>query len=150
MAFITNKLKSKNCIWTRTSLDSKVVRKNNSKKQLYCRPCLTRRDNICCQQVLKRNNFTSFRTGETFNIFHQLNYKSSHLIYLPQCRICQLQYVGKSESSFSIWLHNQRKDSQNKNPILVCKHFKNSNHNFQRDAKFTLIGQITKTFTTTE
>ena len=25
-------------------LDGKVVRKNNSKKQLYCRPCLTRRD----------------------------------------------------------------------------------------------------------
>ena len=28
--------------------------------------------------------------------------------------------------------------------------FKNSNHNFQRDAKLALIEQITKTFTTTK
>ena len=54
-------------------LDGKVVRKNNTKKQLYCRLCLTRRDHICFQQVLKTNTFTSYRTGETF---HQLNCKS--------------------------------------------------------------------------
>ena len=54
-------------------LDGKVVHKNNSKKQLCCRPCLNRRDSICCQQVLKTNTFTSCRTGETFKIFHQSN-----------------------------------------------------------------------------
>ena len=79
-------------------LDSKAVRKNNSKKQLYCRPCITRRDNICCQQVLKTNIFTSYRTADMFNIFHQLKCKRSYLIYLLQCRICQQQYVGKSET----------------------------------------------------
>ena len=133
-------------IGSKKMLDGKVVRKNISKKQLYCRPCLTRRDNICCQQVLKTNTFTSYRTGETFKIFHQLNCKSSHLIYLLQCQISQLQYVSKSETSFNIRLNNHRKDSKH----LACKHFQNSNHNFQRDAKFTLIEQITKSFTTTE
>ena len=137
-------------IGSKKILDGKVVRKNNSKKQLCCRSCHTRRDNICCQQVLKTKTFTSYRTGETFKIFHQLNCKSSHLIYLLQCGICQLQYVGKSEASFNIRLKNHRKDSKNKNPILACKHFQNSNHNFQRDAKFTLTAQITKSFTTTE
>ena len=77
-------------IGSKKILDGTVVHKNNSKKQLYCRPCLTRRDNICCQQVLKTNTFTSYRTGETFKIFHQLNCKSSHLIYLLQCQISQL------------------------------------------------------------
>ena len=122
------------------------MRKNISKKQLYCRPCLTRRDNICCQQVFKTNTFTSYRTGETFKIFHQLNCKSSHLIYLLQCRITQQQYVSKTETSFNIRLNNHRKDSKH----LACKYFQNSNHNFQRDAKFTLTEQITKSFTTTE
>ena len=137
-------------IGSKKMLDGRVVRENNSKKQLYCRPCLTRRDNICCEQVLKTNTFTNYRTGETFKIFHQLNCKSSHLIYLLQCRICQLQYVGKSETSFNIRLNNHRKDSKNKNTILACKNFQKSNHNFQRDAKFALIEQITKSFTTTE
>ena len=41
-------------------------------------------------------------------------------------------------------LNNHRND-----PILAWKHFKNSNHNFQRDAEFTLTERITKTFTTT-
>ena len=67
-----------------------------------------------------------------------------------QCRICQLQYVGKSETYFNIRLNNHRNDSKNKNPILARKHFQNSNHNFQRDAKFTLIEEITKSFTTIE
>ena len=58
--------------------------------------------------------------------------------------------VVKSETSFNIRLNNHRKDSKNKNPILACKHFQNSNHNFQRDAKFTLIEQIVKNFTTIE
>ena len=76
--------------------------------------------------------------------------KSSHLIYLLQCRICQLHYVDKSETSFNVRLSNHRKDGKNKNPVLACKDFQNSNHYFQRDAKFTLIEQIPKTFTTTE
>ena len=131
-------------------LDGKIVRKNNSKKEPYCRPCLTRRDTICCQDVLKRNTFISYRTGETFKFFHQLNCKSSHLIYLLQFRICQLQCVGKIEASFNIRLNNHSKDSKNKNPILACKYFQNSNHNIQRDVKFTLIEQITKTFITAD
>ena len=73
-----------------------------------------------------------------------------YLIYLLQCRICQLQYVGKSDTSFDIKLNNHKKDSKNRNPILACKHFRNSNQNFQRDAKFSLVEQITKTFTATE
>ena len=40
---------------------------------------------------------------------------------------------------FNTRLNNHRRDSKNRNPILVCKHFQNTNHNFQRDAKFTLI-----------
>ena len=120
-------------------LDGIVVRKNMSKKQLCCRPYLTRKGNMCCPHVLKTNTFTRYEAGETFQFFHQLNCKSSHLIFLLPCQICQLQYVGKSEISFSIRLNNYRKDSKKKDPILAGKHLQNSNHNFQRDAKFTII-----------
>ena len=68
-------------------------------------------------------------------IFDQLNCKRSSLIYLLQCRFRQLQYVDKSETSFYIRLNNHRKDRKNKNAILACKYFQNSNHNFQRDGE---------------
>ena len=55
---------------------------------IYCRPCITRRDNIYCQQVVKTNTFT--RTYKTFKKFCQLDCKFSHLIYSLQLRICQL------------------------------------------------------------
>ena len=41
------------------TVDGKVKRIYNNKKQLYVRPCLTRGDNICSQLVLKTNAFTS-------------------------------------------------------------------------------------------
>ena len=146
-------MKSKNLgdlIGSKEILDGKVQRMHNNKKQLYCRPCLAGRYNICSQQVLKTNIFSSYRTGETFKVFYQLNRKISHLIYLIQYRICQQQYVGKSETSLNIRLNNHRKDSKNKNPILACRHFQNLNHNSQRNEGFTLTEQIAKTFTTME
>ena len=76
-------------------LDGKIVRKNNRNKQLYYRPCLTRRDNVCCQQVLKTNTFTSYRSVEPFKIFHQLNYTSSHVVCLLQCRIVSYNMLVK-------------------------------------------------------
>ena len=81
-------------------LENKVVHKNNCKKQPLCRTCLTGRDNICCPQVLKTNIFKNYRTVKMFKIFHQLICKSSYLIHLLQYQICQLQYLGISETSF--------------------------------------------------
>ena len=43
-------------------------------------------------------------------IFHDLNCKSKLLKYLMECRICRIQYIGKSETEFNIRLNNHRKD----------------------------------------
>ena len=132
--------------------NNKVIRSNNMKRkqQLYCSPCKTRRDNLCCQQVVRTNTFTSYRTGETYKIFHQVNCKSQGIIYLLQCKICSIQYIGKSETPFNIRLNNHRKDSKKKDSIVACTHFQKENHQFQRDAKFTIIEKVTKNCTTSE
>ena len=102
--------------------------------------------------MIKTEIFSSYKTGETYHIFHQLNCKSFGIIYLLQCQICLLQYIGKSETPFNIRLNNHRKDAKDtksKNNILACKHFQEPNHEFQRHAKFTLIEKITKKFAST-
>ena len=127
--------------------NKKITRPKATKKQGSSSACRTRADNLCCPQIVKTKTFTSFRTGETFKIFHQLNCKSHSIIYLLQCQICLIQYVGKSETTFNLRLNNHRKDARDrksKNIILACKHFQDPNHDFQRDAKFTLIEKITK------
>ena len=81
---------------------------------------------------------------EKHKIFHQLTCKSQGIIYLLQCRICFIQYVGKSEAIFNLRFKNHRKDSKKKDAILACTHFQKSDHIFQQDAKFVLIEQIRK------
>ena len=54
-----------------------------------------------------------------------------------------LQCVGKSKTHL-IYECNHRKDSKTKISTSTCQHFKASNYNFQRDAKITLIEEITK------
>ena len=125
---------------------NKVVHKNTKQpKQVgHCSPCLSRMNNLCCKQLKQTKTFQSYRTKQTSQVFHNLTCKSENLIYLLQCRICQLQYVGKSETPFNIRLSNLEKDAKLQASILWWKHFNNQNHNFQQHAEFTLIEQIKK------
>ena len=100
-----------NCTTTKQQSNTK---KKEEKKLLFCNPCYTRQDNICIQQEEKRSIFKSYKTGKTHKIFHELTYKSQAIIYLLQCSICFIQYVGKSEIAFNLQLNNHRKDSKNK------------------------------------
>ena len=93
--------------------------------------------------------FQSYRTKQTSQVFHNLTCKSESLIYLLQCHICQLQYVGKSETPFNIRLSNLGKDAKLQASVLSWKRFNNQNHNFQH-AEFTLIEQIKKQRTAEE
>ena len=83
-------------------------------------------------------------------LFHNLACKSENLIYLLQCRICQIQYIGKSGTPFNIRLNNHRKDAKSQASILPCKHFNEQNCNSQQHAEFTLTEQIKKQTTTEE
>ena len=59
-----------------------------------------------------------------------------------ECRICRIQYIGKSETEFNIILNNYRKDVNRQNAPQADQHFKLPNHNFNQHARFTLIEQL--------
>ena len=71
--------------------------------------------------------------------------KIQWIIYLLERILWNLQYVGKSETSFSIILSNHRKDVSNPKAIPACVHFRKEGHHSIQHAKFTLIYQLTKT-----
>ena len=85
-----------------------------------------------------------------FKIFCKLNCKSSSVIYLMECTLCKIQYVGKVETPFNIRLNNHRKDVDGNNPkaIPASIHFKQPCHNFNKQSKFTLIKQVSNTINT--
>ena len=51
----------KEIIGSNKILNNKVIRKKKAeKKHLFCSPCYTRRNNLCCQQVEKTSVFKSY------------------------------------------------------------------------------------------
>ena len=54
-----------------------------------------------------------------------------------ECTICKLQYVGKSE-----WPINIRNDVFRTDGLDCDKHFQETGHNFDKNAKFTIIEEL--------
>ena len=82
---------------------------SKSKKHIvkYCRPCNVK-GSQCCQQVNFTNTFICNVTNREYKIFHETTCKSKYVVYLLECMVCNLQYVGKSETQFNIRLNNYR------------------------------------------
>ena len=77
-----------------------------------------------------------------FNKHHKISCKGNYVIYLLECLLCKIQYVGKSETPFHIRLNSRRKDIKNPHPIEEYKHFNNWNHVFHKRGKLVLIEQL--------
>ena len=78
--------------------------------------------NLCWNQLASTTAFISQKTIRKFKIYHKVNCKSEHVIYLMECTLCNKQYVGKTETAFNIRLSNHRKDTKSQNAILVYRH----------------------------
>ena len=113
--------------------NNKVVRKQKPMlKSGSCKPSLSRTNNLCYKQVVPTTTFKSKVTLKTYQIFYQLNCKSSYIIYLLKCLKFQLQYNGKSGTEFNIRLNNHRKDVTRKDSIPASNHFDIEGHNFNQ------------------
>ncbi|CAH3171643.1 unnamed protein product, partial [Porites lobata] len=100
-----------------------------------------------CKGINKTTTFTSSNNNKTFKIFHSVNCQSSWVIYIIECNICNLQYIGKSGTPFNLRLNNHR--NHIKKGISSCgltEHFLHNKrtHNFDNDVIITIIEQIRK------
>ena len=112
-----------------------------------CSPCLSHGRNKCCKQMVSTDHFTNRKTGKKFFIHHNLNCRSSKVIYLIECTLCNNKpYVGKSEPPSNLRTNNHRNDAKKADSIPVDKHFfENKDHDFEKHAKITLIEQLRNT-----
>ena len=130
-------------IGQKTLMNNKVIRKREEERTNgQCKPCNSRRFNLCCQQIRNTKTFRSTQTKKDYKIFHLMNCKSNNVIYLLECNLCPMQYIGKSEWPMNIRLNKHRNDVRRTDAIDVCKHFNQATHNFNKNAKITIIEQI--------
>ena len=122
--------------------NSKVIRQQRHNIIRRCKPCTEDRTKKCCKQVNDTSIFKSATTGKEFKIFHETNCQSNNIIYLMECSICNIQYVGKTQTSLEKRINGHRSDAKCKrDPITADLHFRLPGHDFNRDAKFTIIEQ---------
>lgn len=87
---------------------SSKLRSKSAKDKAYtergCEPCNKPR----CSWCLLMGKTTTFigtnQADRTFDILHTVNCQSAVVIYIIECRICKLQFVGKSETAFNLRL----------------------------------------------
>ena len=107
------------------SLRDQLVRAEVSSKKPHevgqCRIC---GDGRCytCDQVQYTQTFTSRTTGEVFTIFCNLNCKTTNVIYILECGVCGLQYVGESKQPFHKRMNGHRSDLRVKPNLPLSRH----------------------------
>ena len=122
--------------------NSKVVRQKKTNCTKRCQPCTVDRAKKCCKQIKDTTMFKSSVTGKEYQIYHDGNCQSENIVYLMECSICNIQYVGKTQTSLERRINGHRSDTKCKlEPIAADMHFRLPGHDFNRDAKFTVIEQ---------
>ena len=73
---------------------------------------------LSSQQIIATTTFESAQTKEKRIIHHKVSCKNNYVIYILECLLCKIKYIGKSETPFYIKL-NQKKDIKN---LTLSKH----------------------------
>ena len=89
------------------SLRDRLVRSrfvNETPQNLIPKGCRACERTKCswCKKINQTTTFTSPNNNKTFTIFHTMDCQSSWIIYIIECNICKLQYIGKSETAFNL------------------------------------------------
>ena len=85
----------------------------------------------------------SQQTKRTFNVLHKLTCKTQYVIYLMECILCKIQYIGKSKTHFDLRLNNHNKDVIDVKAISACNHFKIHAHNFMKGHRNCCVCNVT-------
>ena len=88
-------------IGSHTIKNGRVVFKAHSKsRKRNCELCNTSKPSLWWKQVIgTTSTFQSYQKQEPYTIFHKFNGKSKSIIYLMECALWKVQYVGKAETA---------------------------------------------------
>ena len=122
-----------------------------NQEQGYCKKCQKKRCEVC--KVLVETNSFSDRNGQNAFVIKsgELNCDSQFVVYLVQCRTCDIQYVGSASTKFRLRLNNYKACSRkflSGNAVpqeSFHAHFHAEGHNGINDWQFTLIDKATDT-----
>ena len=79
---------------------------------------------MTCKHIQCTHKFSSTHTGEEFIIYC----KTENIIYLLECAICDLQYIGETKQQLSKRLNGHRSDANCKPDLPLSRHLRSTGH----------------------
>jgi tripartite motif-containing protein 2/3 len=83
---------------------------------------------MTCKNIQCTQKFSSTHTGEKFIIYYNANCKTENIIYLLECAICGLQYIGETKQQLSKRLNGHRNDANCKHDLPLSRHLRSTGH----------------------
>lgn len=121
----------------RSIRDHLINSKIGTKPQIGCRPCGKGRCKVC-----KHMQTTTVAESTHSNFKHKisgaLDCDSNNVIYLLECGVCNMQYVGQTDTPFRIRFNNHRSHVRSLPGLPLSKHVALKDHNFE-GIKVTLL-----------
>ena len=94
-------------------------------------PCESKRC-LTCQHIRSGTSVQSTVSGRTFRVHATANCKTSNVVYLIECSLCHVQYVGETRNALHIRMNGHRGDIYHRRlDKPVSAHFNSSDHNLQ-------------------
>ena len=120
---------------------------NVEKSEGGCGPCGSEKCRVC--NVIKTTDHFSDADGRSYQIRSntRLNCNSKLIVYLVQCKKCNIQYVGSAKTMFRDRLNNYKSMHRNfvaNKPVTQRSfhaHFNSNGHEGMSDWSFSLIDQ---------
>ena len=79
----------------------------------------------CCKSIRHRTTITSLSTNETFPVEGEYTCTSRLLIYMLECPICGMQYIGQTTETLAQRLRRHRLQFHQKKTLHLYEHFHN-------------------------
>jgi hypothetical protein len=100
-------------------------------------PCKDKRC-LACPSMILSTKISNYKNDFVFDIVGSFSCHTKDCVYLLQCSICKIQYVGQTETTFNLRLNNHRRDSLIEGPIYNHVVETNYVHNFDH-FKWTIL-----------
>lgn len=84
---------------------------------------------LLCRQITVTDSFKSYVTNKTFFIDTNMSCNVTKCIYVINCKVCHIQYVGQTDRKLKERINNHRSDIRLRKSTAVGIHFNTFLHN---------------------
>lgn len=107
------------------------ARTNSLSAHNECRPCLKPRC-LVCKAMQQTSTAQSSNSEYSLKIRGNMTCDTSNVIYLIECNVCRMQYIGQTGTSFRLRFNNHKAHAKTRPTLPLSRHLSLPDHSFDK------------------